>query len=96
MSEALFDVYQGMESAKELWETLENKYMTEDASSKNFLVSQFNNYKMVEGRSVLDQLHEIQWILSYFKQHKMHMDETIIVSYIVDTLPPSWKDTKRT
>ena len=39
MSDALFDVYQGMESAKELWEALENKYVSEDASSKNFIVS---------------------------------------------------------
>ena len=54
MSDVLFDIYQRMESAKELWEALENKYMAEDASSKNFLVSQFNNYNMVEGRSVLD------------------------------------------
>jgi len=28
--------------------------MTEDATSKNFLVSQFNNYKMVEECSILD------------------------------------------
>jgi len=95
-SDALFDIYRGTESAKELWEALENKYMTKDALSKNFLVRQFNNYKMVEERSVLDQLHEIQRILSHFKQHKMHMDESIIVSYIVDKLPPSWKDTKIT
>ena len=60
MSDALFDVYQGMESAKELWEALENKYVSEDASSKNFIISQFNNYKMAEERSVLNQLHEIQ------------------------------------
>jgi len=53
-----------MESAKELWETLENKYMVEDASSKNFLVSQFNNYKMVEECSVLDQLHKIQCMVT--------------------------------
>lgn len=96
MSDALFDVHQGMESANELWGALGNKYVTEDASSKNFLVSQFNNYKMVDGRSVLDQLHKIQWILSHFKQHKTHMNETIIVSSIVDKLSRSWKDTKRT
>ena len=71
MSDALFDVYQGMELAKELWEALENKYLSEDASSKNFIVSQFNSYKMVEERSILDQLHEIQQILSHFKQHNI-------------------------
>jgi len=96
MSDALFDVYQSMGSTKEHWEALENKYMSEDASSKNFVVSQLNNYKMVGERSVLDQLHEIQQILSHFKQHKIHMDETTIVSSIVDKLPPSWKGTKRT
>jgi len=89
MSNALFDVYQGIESAKELWEALKNKHIMEDASSKNFLVSQFNDYKMVEERSVLNQLHEIQRILNHFKQHKMHMDESIILSSIVDKLPPS-------
>ena len=33
MQDSLFDIYQYHEAAKELWETLENKYMVEDASS---------------------------------------------------------------
>ncbi|GKE71736.1 hypothetical protein Tco_1529808, partial [Tanacetum coccineum] len=37
MSDSLFDVYQNVESAKELWDSVESKYMTEDASSKKFL-----------------------------------------------------------
>uniref|UniRef100_A0A1S4CWN7 Zinc finger, CCHC-type n=1 Tax=Nicotiana tabacum TaxID=4097 RepID=A0A1S4CWN7_TOBAC len=94
MSDALFDIYQHVETAKELWDTLENKYMSEDAFSKKFLVSQFNNYKMVEGRSIMDQFHEIQRIVSRFVQHKILMDETFIVSSIIDKLPSSWKDSK--
>ncbi|GJU19097.1 zinc finger, CCHC-type containing protein [Tanacetum coccineum] len=39
MSDPLFDIYQNMESAKELWDSLESKYMAEDASSKKFLTS---------------------------------------------------------
>jgi len=66
MSNALLEVYQGMESIKELWEAVENKYMSEDASSMNFHVSEFNNYKMTEESSVLNKLHEIQCI-SHFK-----------------------------
>nr|GEX61645.1 zinc finger, CCHC-type [Tanacetum cinerariifolium] len=50
MSNALFDVYQNVGLAKELWDQLESKYMTGDASSKKFLVSNFNNYKMVDSR----------------------------------------------
>ncbi|GJV76608.1 hypothetical protein Tco_1508192 [Tanacetum coccineum] len=41
MSDSLFDIYQNVESSKELWDSLEAKYMAEDASSKKFLVSNF-------------------------------------------------------
>ncbi|GKC43640.1 hypothetical protein Tco_1061362 [Tanacetum coccineum] len=50
MSDSLFDVYQNVETSKELWDTLEAKYMVEDASSKKFLVSNFTNYKMTDSR----------------------------------------------
>nr|GEV50086.1 hypothetical protein [Tanacetum cinerariifolium] len=36
MSNPLFDIYQNVESAKELWDSLESKYIAEDASSKKF------------------------------------------------------------
>nr|GEX18140.1 zinc finger, CCHC-type [Tanacetum cinerariifolium] len=41
MSDPLFDIYQNVESAKELWDSLESKYMAEDASSKKFLTGHF-------------------------------------------------------
>ncbi|GJT99875.1 hypothetical protein Tco_1110214 [Tanacetum coccineum] len=34
MSDSLFNIYQSVESSKELWDSLEAKYMAEDASSK--------------------------------------------------------------
>ena len=34
-------------------------------------------------------------MLNQFKQYDMKMDETIIVSSIIDKLPPSWKNFKR-
>nr|GEV07069.1 hypothetical protein [Tanacetum cinerariifolium] len=37
-----------VKSSKELCDSLESKYMAKDASSKNFLLSNFNNYKMVD------------------------------------------------
>ncbi|GKD68628.1 zinc finger, CCHC-type containing protein [Tanacetum coccineum] len=37
MSDSLFDIYQNVESFKELWDSLEAKYMAEDASNKKFL-----------------------------------------------------------
>ncbi|GJW83824.1 zinc finger, CCHC-type containing protein [Tanacetum coccineum] len=81
---------------KELWDSLEAKYMAEDASSKKFLVSNFTNYKMTDSRPVMEQYNELLGILGRFTQHKMNMDEAIQVSCIIDKLPPSWKDFKHT
>ncbi|GKF67967.1 zinc finger, CCHC-type containing protein, partial [Tanacetum coccineum] len=55
MSDDLFDVYQNVESTKELWDQLEAKYIAEDTSSKKFLVSDFNNYRMVDS-SIIGKL----------------------------------------
>ena len=94
LSDALFDIHSEALCAKELWDTLELKYITEDASSKKFLVSDFNNYKMEDSRSVTEQYNELLGIYGQFKLHKMNMDESIVVSTIIDKLPPSWKDFK--
>ncbi|CAM8978366.1 unnamed protein product [Rhodiola kirilowii] len=94
MSDPLFDRYQVVESAKELWDALEEKYMQEDASRKKFLVSNFNSYKMVDARPVMEQFNELTRILGQFAQYKMKMDDSIEVSSIIDKLPPLWKDFK--
>ncbi|GJU84248.1 zinc finger, CCHC-type containing protein [Tanacetum coccineum] len=96
MSDSLFDIYQNVESSKELWDSLEAKYMVEDASSKKFLVSNFTNYKMTNSRPVLEQYNELLGILGRFTKHKMNMDEAIQVFCIIDKLSPSWKDFKHT
>nr|GEX50386.1 zinc finger, CCHC-type [Tanacetum cinerariifolium] len=93
MSDSLFDVYTNVESAKELWDSLESKYMAEDSSSKKFLVSNFNNYKMVDSRPVMEQYNDF---IGKYIQHGLKMDESVSDSSIIDKLPLSWKDFKHT
>ena len=95
MSDSLFDVYQNKGTAKELWDALEAKYLTEDATSKKFLASKFFNFKMVDSRSVVEQFHELMHILDQFNQQNMIMDGSIVVSAIMDKLPSTWKDYKK-
>nr|GEY74003.1 zinc finger, CCHC-type [Tanacetum cinerariifolium] len=94
-SDSLFDVYTNVESA-ELWDSLESKYMADDSSSKKFVVSNFNNYKMVDSRPVMEHYNELLRILGQHTQHGLKMNESIYVSSIIDKLPPSWKDFKHT
>nr|GEW90910.1 hypothetical protein [Tanacetum cinerariifolium] len=77
-------------------DSLESKYMAEDSSSNKFLVSNFNNYKMVNSRPVIEQYNELLRILGQYTQHSLKMDESNYVSSIIDKLPPSWKDFKHT
>nr|GEX78789.1 zinc finger, CCHC-type [Tanacetum cinerariifolium] len=79
-SDSLFNVYTNVESAKELWDSLESKYMAKDSSSKKFLVSNFNNYKMVDSRPVMEQYNELLRILGQCTPHGLKMDESISVS----------------
>ncbi|KAL0329430.1 UNVERIFIED_CONTAM: Retrovirus-related Pol polyprotein from transposon TNT 1-94 [Sesamum radiatum] len=96
MSDTLFDIYHNVESAKALLDALEAKYMAEDASSKKFLGSNFNNYKMIDSRSFMEQYNELLRILGQLSQHNLMMDEVISVSSVIDRLPLSWKDFKHT
>ncbi|GKC24244.1 zinc finger, CCHC-type containing protein [Tanacetum coccineum] len=58
-SDLLFDIYQNVESSKELWDSLKAKYMADDASIKKFLVSNFTNYKTAYSRPVMEQYNKL-------------------------------------
>nr|GME12183.1 zinc finger, CCHC-type [Ipomoea batatas] len=83
------------ESSKDLWDVLEAKYISEDASSKKFLVSEFNEFRMVDNRSVMEQFHEIVRIFGQIRHHGMNMDDSVAIASIIDQLPPSWNKVHR-
>jgi len=68
MRDSLFDLYYNVKSGNELWEKLETRYMKEDATSKKFLVSNFNTFKMVDEQPVMEKFHELEKILNHFTQ----------------------------
>ncbi|GJX87024.1 hypothetical protein Tco_0337798 [Tanacetum coccineum] len=82
------------QSGKAMINICRGHILNEDASSKKFLVSNFNNYKMVDSRPVMEQFNELLRILRQYTQHGLKMDESISVSSMIDKLPPSWKDFK--
>nr|GEV61435.1 zinc finger, CCHC-type [Tanacetum cinerariifolium] len=70
--------------------------LQQGSSSKKFLVSNFNNYKMVDSRLVMEQYNELLRILRQYTQHGLKVDESISILSIIDKLPSSWKDFKHT
>ncbi|GJZ97134.1 pol polyprotein [Tanacetum coccineum] len=65
----LYNVYCKTTTAKELWESLERKYKTEDAGTKKFVVTHFLDYKMVDSKSVVSQVQDLQVLL-----HDIHAE----------------------
>jgi hypothetical protein len=55
LSNRLFDVYSGFTSAKGLWTELENGFSEVDNGNESFTTENYLNYKMAEGRSVMDR-----------------------------------------
>ncbi|KAK6145739.1 hypothetical protein DH2020_022559 [Rehmannia glutinosa] len=72
LDNTLYNVYSTMKTRKELWESLEKKYKTEDAGTKKFIVGKFLDYKMVDSRTVISQVQELQVLL-----HDIHAENRI-------------------
>ncbi|GJV02812.1 zinc finger, CCHC-type containing protein [Tanacetum coccineum] len=71
MPDSLFDIYQNAESAKTLWESLESKYMAEDASTTKFLYTQ-HNLMMDEAISVAIIIDKLPPSWKEFKHSLKH------------------------
>ena len=92
LDDALYDVYFSVPTARELWLMLDKKYKIEDAGSKKFVVSHFLDFKMIDEKSVVSQLEELQVIVHEIHAEGMSISEGFQVASVIDKLPPSWKE----
>ena len=94
LTDSLYNVYTDKKTANELWESLDRKYKTEDAGAKKFVVGRFLDYKMVDSKTMVSQVQELQVILHEIHAEGMMLSETFQVAAIIEKLPPAWKDFK--
>ena len=94
LTDSLYNVYTDKKTAKELWESLDRKYKTEDVGAKKFVVSRFLDYKMVDSKTVVSQVQKLQVILHEIHAEGMMLRKTFQVAAIIEKLPLTWKDFK--
>jgi hypothetical protein len=92
LSNRLFDVYSASTSAKGLWAELENKLSEVDNGNESFATESYLDYKMSEGRSVTEQLQEIQLLLGDLVQYNCNLPDSFQMNAILAKLPPTWRD----
>ncbi|XP_073298295.1 uncharacterized protein [Primulina huaijiensis] len=73
---------------------LDKKYKAEDAGLKKFIVGRFLDFKMVDSKSVMSQVQELQLILHEIHAEGMSLSESFQVAALIEKLPPLWKDFK--
>lgn len=63
LSNSLFEIYYPYESAKKIWEALKSKYAVENSRLKKYVAEKILDFKMQDGKSVIDQVHTYQTIV---------------------------------
>ena len=94
LDNTLYNVYCAFNIARELWESLDKKYKTEDAGLKKFVVGKFLDYKMLDSKTVISQVQDLQVILHDIHAEGMSLNESFQVALIIEKLPPLWKEFK--
>ena len=56
LTDSLYNVYLDKKTTKGLWESLDQKYKTQDVGAKKFVVGRFLYYKMVDSKTVVNQV----------------------------------------
>ncbi|XP_057793010.1 uncharacterized protein LOC131009612 [Salvia miltiorrhiza] len=76
LDNTLYNVYSSAKTSKELWDSLETKYKAEDAGLKKFIVGRFLDFKMVDSKTVVEQVQEFQLILHDILAEDMELSES--------------------
>ncbi|KZV44641.1 hypothetical protein F511_34122 [Dorcoceras hygrometricum] len=90
LEDVLYSVYYSIKTAKEFWNSLENKYKTEDSGVKKFIIEKFLDYKMIDAKSVMNHVQEVQIIIHDLLEEGMEIDEPFQVTTIIEKLPSMW------
>ena len=90
LSIRLYDLYNFVEFLTEIWNALEYKNKSKKECMDKFLILKYLEFSMVDSKSVLDQIHEIQVIVTKLHELKVEISESFEVGAIIAKLPQSW------
>ncbi|KAK0583791.1 hypothetical protein LWI29_003107 [Acer saccharum] len=95
LSDSLYDLYNTMKSPKEIWNALEYKYKAEKEGTDKFLILKYFEFTMVDTKPILDQIHELQILVTKLRELKVEISESFQVGAIITKLPSSWNDYRK-
>ncbi|GJS22237.1 copia-like retrotransposon [Tanacetum coccineum] len=76
---------------QQLWSALEYKYKTHEQGTNKYLVSKYLEFVMFKGKTIMEQVHELQVLANKLKALFVPIMEAFQVGAILTKLPSSWK-----
>jgi hypothetical protein len=92
LAETLQDTYLRYKTTKEMWDTLNTEYGGSDAGTELYIIEQYHDYQMVDGKSVVTQAHEVQYMVKELRLLKIVVPDKFVAGGIIAKLPPSWRE----
>ena len=92
IGDSLVDGYVSLPTGKAMWDALEARFGVSDAGSELYVMEQFHDYRMVEGRPVVEQAHEIQALVKELELFGCALPDKFVAGCIIAKLPQSWTD----
>ncbi|KAK5771504.1 hypothetical protein PVK06_047718 [Gossypium arboreum] len=92
LSDRIYDLYMSMQSPMEIWKDLEEKYNIERQGTDNFLMMKYFDFKMLDSIPIMDQVHELQVLVSRLHDLKVVIQELLQVRAIISKFLSSWNN----
>ena len=92
LSNMLYNMYTSIKLPREIWTTLEYKYTPQKQGADKILIKKYFDFIIIKRPSVLDQVHDLQVLISKHKDLGVENFESLQVRAIISKLPPSWND----
>nr|GEW84876.1 glucose-6-phosphate isomerase 1, chloroplastic [Tanacetum cinerariifolium] len=91
----LYDLYTLMTSARDIWNSLKEKYTAEKEGADKFITFKFFEFPMKDNVSILDQVHEFLILVSKLKNPNIEIPKKLLVRAIITKLPSSWHNYRK-
>ncbi|XP_021771811.1 uncharacterized protein LOC110735947 [Chenopodium quinoa] len=93
MSNNLLDIYMGFYHAKDIWDTLEKKYWTDDnVGTERYCVSKWLSFQVADDKPIIDQIHAYENVCINMTAKGLSFYDITLAIFLIEKLPPSWKD----
>ncbi|KAL8088672.1 hypothetical protein AgCh_038447 [Apium graveolens] len=93
LENTLFDIYSSdAYTTKVLWDKLDQTHNTDSRGLEKYYVTRFLDFKLVDGKSMTEQVHEFEMFVHALGESDMVLIEKFRVMSVIEKLPKSWEE----